>query len=286
MTNKTLSLLSFIALLVAAVALYFAVSARPSSIQVARVTANDSVMKNGVIRCAYILYPPYLEKDLKTGQLQGIGYELVELIGKTLNKKIEWKYEINPGDEVIAFERGGVDSVCAATGAYEADLYGRISYSDRIFVVTNFIYARADDDRFNGVMPLAKIGSSGASFIGLDGDTTSIFPKMVPNAKVLSLPSSASTAQLFQEVKYRKADLVMMEGPVGNLAVSANPGVFKIVNVPEVLPTYGLQMAFDKRDADFKETVNEAIRFLKLNGQIDKILTAYDPTGKIIIRAE
>src|SRR5690242_16112314 len=87
--------------------------------QVSQETANDRVQKTQAIHCGYILYPPYIEKDLKTGQLQGVAYDLIEMLGQALHKKIEWTRELAVNAEIPELKKGGIDAVCAITGAFD-----------------------------------------------------------------------------------------------------------------------------------------------------------------------
>jgi ABC-type amino acid transport substrate-binding protein len=277
--------ISIFALILAVLALGFVVSGPRQQTQ--KETANERVARTKTIRCGYILYPPYLEKDAKTGTLQGVAYDIFEQIAATLHKSVEWVEEIPVNGEIPSFEKGGIDAVCAITGGYDSNSYDRLSFSDYIFSIKNHIYARAGDDRFNGSLHLEDIDRSGARFIGLDGDTTMIYPQMLmPHARTITLPALAGTAQLFQEVKYGKADLLMVEAPVGEMAMKANPGDFKILDVQDSLPTYAMQIAVSKKDSALKETFDEAIRFMKLNGKFEPILRKYDPTGRILIKME
>src|SRR5262249_30977952 len=133
---------------------------------------------------------------------------------------------------------------------------------------------------------LADLDRANISFAGIEGDSSYIFPHMlVPHAKIKSLPALSETAQLFQEVKYGKEDLLMVEGAPGMLAMKANPGVFKILPIEDDLPTYAAQIAFSKKDSELRDTVNEAIRFMKLNRQFEPLLQKYDPAGHALIRA-
>jgi len=249
-------------------------------------TANDRLNTTGILRCGYILFPPYIEKDTKTGRLKGVAYDLIEGIGQTLNKKIDWAVEIPVGGEIPELEKGGIDAVCAITGGYDANTFSQLSFSDYIFTIKNRIYARADDKRFDGPLHLSDLDKPDYKFAAIEGDPSYIFPHMLmPHAQMETHPALSGPPDLFQDVKYGKADLTMLESFPGNNAMQSNRGVFKIVDLREDLPAYAMQIAFLKRDAALRDTLNETIRFMKLNGQFEPILSKYDSTGQVLFRA-
>lgn len=248
-------------------------------------TTLERLARTKTFRCGYILYPPYLEKDPNTGKLHGIGFDMTEEIAKTLGQKVEWAEEVPVGGEIATLAKGSVDAICSITGAYDANIFDRLAFSDYLFIVKNRVYARANDDRFKGPVRLEALNREDISFAGIEGDTSFIFPQMLaPKAKMKSLPALSETAQLFQDVKFSKADLLMVEAAPGMKAMQANPDVFRIVDVQNPLPSYAAQIAFSKRDLDLRDTFNETIRFMKLNAQFDPILNTYDPTGQVLIR--
>ena len=53
-------------------------------------TTYERVMRTRTIRCGYFVWPPFLTKDLNTGALSGLNYDVAEEMGKLLDLKIEW----------------------------------------------------------------------------------------------------------------------------------------------------------------------------------------------------
>src|ERR1039458_8039271 len=67
--------------------------AATNSVQVA-VSAKDRVLKRGVIRAGYAIYPPASFKDPNTGKISGICVDVLEEAAKNLGLKVEWTEEV------------------------------------------------------------------------------------------------------------------------------------------------------------------------------------------------
>jgi ABC-type amino acid transport substrate-binding protein len=63
--------------------------ALPAVAQDKKPSAYDRVIVSGTIHCGYFLWPPFIEKNVNTGKLSGLSYDLMEEIGKQLSLKID-----------------------------------------------------------------------------------------------------------------------------------------------------------------------------------------------------
>ena len=72
----------------------------------------DRVIRTGTIHCGYFLWPPFLEKDVNTGKMSGLSYDIMEEIGKQLSLKIEWAEEVNFASMFEGFASGRYDMIC------------------------------------------------------------------------------------------------------------------------------------------------------------------------------
>src|ERR1039458_10684502 len=84
--------------------------AATNSVQVA-VSAKDRVLKRGVIRAGYAIYPPASFKDPNTGKISGICVDVLEEAAKNLGLKVEWTEEVPWGTmiEGLQNERYDID---------------------------------------------------------------------------------------------------------------------------------------------------------------------------------
>ncbi len=248
-------------------------------------TAYERVMRTGTLRCGYVLYPPYMEKDLETGKFKGLGYDFVEELGKTLNIKIEWSENVPVGGDVDVLKNNRVDAICAITGTYDPNMFVHIDFSKPFTFLRNVIYARSDDERLKGTIGYDDLNSPEFTFVGIEGDATLIYAKLLfPNAKVKGLPQLVDTAQLFSEVLTHKADLVVVEPPVAARATKSNSDMFRKVNFTGKLPEYGATLAFAKGSEKLKSTINETIDYMNLNGITDELINKHESNKPMFIR--
>ena len=56
----------------------------------AQTSALDRIEKQKTLRVGWAVWHPYVFRDPKTNQIQGISYDLVQDLGKTLGVKVEW----------------------------------------------------------------------------------------------------------------------------------------------------------------------------------------------------
>src|SRR5258708_27269973 len=56
----------------------------------AQTSALDRIEKQRVMRVGWAVWHPYVFRDPKTNQVQGISYDLVQDLGKSLGVKVEW----------------------------------------------------------------------------------------------------------------------------------------------------------------------------------------------------
>lgn len=241
----------------------------------------ERVMRTKTMRCGYYMYPPYIDRDLKTGKIYGTVYDLVEELGKTLGIKIEWAQEIPVGQDVAMLESGRVDAICS-TADYDPMTYALIDSSEAMFYIRNGIYARQDDARFIQPVTFMDINKSQIKFTGIEGDSTLIYAKLLfPQAQTTgALPEMSEPGQAFLEINSKKADLVIVEGPVAQRVLQNNPGKYVRVEFKGHLPVYGAVFNLAKGEYRLRATLNHAINYMNINGTIDEILQRYDPSGE------
>lgn len=257
----------------------------PAFAQVGKESTYERILQTGTLRCGYVVYPPYLEKDLQTGQLKGPGYDVVMAIGNLLGWKIDWIEEVPVGGEVAVLENGRFDSVCAITAPFDPNMISRISFSSPFVFVRNAIYARAEDPRFEGKVSRDDVNKPSIRFAGIEGDASIIYPKLYfPDASFRELPQLSDTAQSFQELQAGKADLVMAEPGVADRAIANNKNTFRRINYTQPLPEYGAALAFSRENLLLKNTVSEAILYLNINGVLDEIMSRHDPENQLLVR--
>ena len=96
-------------------------------------SAYERVMRTGVLKCGYALWPPHmLTKEANTGEIKGLMPDLMQILSKKLDLKLEWTEETGWGSFIESLKSNRVDVFCA--GVWRNAERGRyISYVEPLF---------------------------------------------------------------------------------------------------------------------------------------------------------
>lgn len=244
------------------------------------VTANsgsvqEKVLASGTIRAGYLVYPPYIFKDPKTGNLSGIFYDITNAIGKQLNLKVEWIEEAGYGTIATSLESKRYDMYMGIWP--NAARSKAISFTIPAYYDAVYAYARAADQRFDN--NIEAINSPGVKISTVDGELgDSIAKESFPKAQRVSLPQTSPLDQLELQVISSKADITFLPPTGANLFIKANPGTIRRISETPVR-IYGSTVGVKLGEAGFQEMISVTIRELINNGMVDRILNQYDPTA-------
>ncbi len=242
----------------------------------------ERVMRTSTLRCGYYVWPPYMTKDPNTGQLSGVFYDLMGAVAKSLSLKIEWVEETGLASFITALQTNRFDAYCSAVGplparAREAD------FSVPVLFFPIYAFARADDARFDQDIHLANDPSVILST--QEGEATSIIARtMFPKAKVFELQQLSSPAELFENVRVKKADLVFTDITSFREYDKVNTGKLKVVEMAEPLSVIPFTIGLKRGEHDFRQMINWALLDLKNNGIAETIYQKYRLDPKITPR--
>jgi len=258
--KKTIAIIGIITLVVVA------------SVYLINKDINKTTLEGNILRVGYIVYPPSLKKDPKTGQFSGFSYDIVETIAKKLGMKTEWTEEVGWGTAIegLKTERYNVlGTQMWPTEEREAAVLFSISPMDSV----SYAYTRKGDTRFDN--DLSILNSEEYTISTLDGEiTASIAKEDFPNAKTLALPQLSSYAEIFLNVVQNKADITFAELSSMEDFLATNPNTLERVN-DEPIRAFGNSFAFNKKDTKLVKKWNEAIQELLDEGEIKRILEKY-----------
>lgn len=175
----------------------------------AQESAYDRVIRTGVLKCGYLLYPPLLMKDAKTGEMSGVAYDLVKEIASRLSLKVEWTEEVGTDVMLQGLETGRYDAFCLPMFASSAR--ARVAYfTDPVFFATTYVVTAANDHRFdqNPMLlndPQYKIAS-------LEGEASSILARQrFSKATSHSVPQIQGYSFVLKDVAIGKADATISD---------------------------------------------------------------------------
>src|SRR3990167_2824476 len=234
----------------------------------------DSVLKSGVIRACYVVYPPASIKDPNTGKMSGVFVDTLNKAAENMGLKVDWNAEVGWGDMIEALNPSKCDII--GSPAWSNSTRGKSAeFSQPVYYSAINAYVRASDNRFNGDITVANNASYKLATV--DGETSQVIAsRQFPKAQTLQLPQLTDVSQMLLNVVDGKADMAFLEPTVANLYIKNNPGKIKNVSVLKPVVVYGNVMLIKKGEFTFKSAIDNAIIELLNNGYVDGVINNYE----------
>jgi ABC-type amino acid transport substrate-binding protein len=233
----------------------------------------SKVTTSNELRIGYIIYPPLLTKDLKTGELSGISYDITEAAAKKLNLKTVWVEEVGWGSAIEGLKTKRYDMLGTQMWPNSARAREAV-FSNAPMNSVIYPYIRSTETRFsNGITGL---NSPEYTISTLDGEMAQFIAKEdYPQAKIVALPQLSSYSEVFLNITNAKADITFVEPSAANNYLKSNPGTIKRVG-DTAIRTFGNSFAFARGENDMALMWNVALSELENDGTIEKILAKYN----------
>lgn len=180
----------------------------------------DRITASKTLRCSYMIWDPYLKYDARTGKLSGIAYDYINTVAANNGLQVEWTAEVGIDQLAAHLDADKSDMFCmpcSPVPEYDAVLdfggsFGKLPY-----------YTYVPEGSTLDTDQLQK-----AHFVVVDGYIPSaVTPKAYPHARITSLPLFTSMAELYDQLKYGKADALVNEHVSALNYMQHNPGVIK-----------------------------------------------------------
>jgi len=274
--------MAFVAGMVGAWGYVAATGGAPTSPMAAKQeTAFERVMRTGTIRCGYAYAEPLVIRDPTTGQMSGMGHDVMEAMAKALSLKVEWTEEVGWASFPTALSSGRIDAFC--TGAWPTA--GRARATDHTYPFSfqsYYAYVRTDDPRFDG--NISEINKPEVSIAFLDGDASSNIAKSdFPLAKSLSLPQLVSVDEVFVNVAMHKADVALL-CPAWLVKYEANnPGKIRQVQSAPIR-VFGNVFFIAQGEDKLRQMLNTALTEQLSSGAVERIIAKYEKVSGSILR--
>jgi ABC-type amino acid transport substrate-binding protein len=227
-----------------------------------RDTTLAQVQRTGVIRAAYIVWPPAVMKDPNTNQLSGHFVDTAEFIAKEMGARIDWE-ETNWDTFVAGLQANRFDLVVA--GTYVTIPRAKaVSYTRRLFLLGTGVLVRAGDDRFRAPDDLNRDGVVIACTQGTGDEAWA--REHLPKARITSLPGPDLGLALL-EVENGKADAALQDAYTVRQFSSKHANV-KALFVDEPINLTAVAWTLRHGDQDWKNFLDSAIEFLDTSGRL------------------
>lgn len=238
-------------------------------------TVYDRVLKTGVIRAAYIVYPPTSIKNPNTGEMSGVFIEALNKAAENMGLKVDWNTEVTWGEMIEGLNSNRYDIVGSAAWSNSTRGKGAEFVRPLYYSALN-AYVRANDERFKDD-DFAIANNKNFKVVYVDGQTSQILAnKFFPDAQKLSLPQAQGSSIELLSVVDNKADMAFIETAAANEFIKNNPGKIKNASIIKPLVVYGNSMMVKKGEFKLKTMLDSSMDELLANGYIDSLIDKYE----------
>ena len=237
-------------------------------------SAYDRVMRTGVIRVGYSVWPPYQIRNPNTGELSGNSADIMKIFSGLLGLKTEWVQQSGLGTQVEELKQGKYD-VVINDGPYVFSMIKFIDFSNPYLYAPVHAYVRSDEHRFKN---LQDLNSADVTFVGLDGDLSAdLVGRLYPMAKLTTLPASTDPGMLMLNVLTKKADVAIVDpGSVHTFNKTHNPGLKAFAESTPVA-VYAVGFSMMKGDEKLLTLVNGTVAAMNNTNLVDPVLKKWLP---------
>ena len=234
------------------------------------IAASDRILQQREIRCGYVLYPPYLDRDMQTGHLTGPVVKIWDEMGKRLNLKITWSEEVTWGTMISGLQTKRYDAVCSPVWA-NATRSQFAAFSKPVGLQRLAAWTRVNETKFD--KGIAAINQKDTHIAVLDGEMAIMLAnRLFPAAQHVALPQNASMADLLLNVITGKADIAMEEDVIIRDFLKHNPGTLKMVPGTEALQKFPVTFLLPQSDTALKNMIDQTIDDLTRDQTLQSIM--------------
>jgi polar amino acid transport system substrate-binding protein len=227
--------------------------------------ATDRIDKQKTLRVGWAVWHPYVYRDSKSNQVQGISYDLLQELGKSMGVKIEWVEDswstLPAGLQANKFE---ITNLMAITPprAQVVDFSEAVTQHGLSLLAPQAEVAKTrsweDWDR-PGVKIAVTLGANSDMFVTEKFKRAEIVRLKTVPENVLALVSGrvnahASTIDALRTIQKEHPNLAIVPGSFGSSEVA---------------------FALPKGDADLAKHVNHFVREAKRTGRVNQLLEKY-----------
>lgn len=276
---KTLQILLVIVISVAttiAASYFISPKGQPSPVaeSVAVEKAYDRVMKTGVLRCGYYVFPPVIIRDLKTSQLSGLSVDMMERMLKTAGIKIEWVEEVDFGNWMLGLKAGRFDALCTPMWP-EVAMAREVMFTRSMFYAGVNVYARGDDHRFDG--NIESINDPKFTIVAIEGTSTQqLTETYFPKAKMILLPQSSPGGSMAENVVSKKADVLLWDVNGVHDFLKYNPNSLHNVDNTRSVRVMPFELVVNSGEYKLLNLLNTGLQTLEDTGYTNILLDKWE----------
>ncbi|MEK7801422.1 MAG: transporter substrate-binding domain-containing protein [Pseudomonadota bacterium] len=243
----------------------------------AKESAFDRVMRTGVIRCGYYVFPPMTSRDPNTGTLSGFSVDFMNHLAERASLKIEWVEEVTFGNWVPALQARRFDIAC--TPMWPDLPQAKVAaFTHSMFYAGKYLAVMANDTRFSNKTKLADLNNERFTFVAQEGNMTFTTTKIaVPNAKLFMLAANADPGEYYQAIVSKKADAVILDtNAVQQWNINNPKNMMKLLDITHPVTYQQFPLVVGRGENDLLMFLNLAIDEMNNAGEINSLLLKWE----------
>ena len=202
---------------------------------------------------------------LEDGKIVGFDAELIEAIGKKLNKEIVWKNIAFDG-LLPALQSKKIDVIIAGmTATPERKKF--VNFSDPYFVSSQMIIINTDDEKSKNITSYESLPNHSVGVVlGYTGDVA------VSKLENIDVQRFNGASEAIMSLKAKKVQAVVIDSEPAKNYVKNNKGL-KLISTDIAKEEYSI--AVSKENKKLAEDINLAYKELVNDGTFEKLITKY-----------
>lgn len=247
-------------------------------------SAFDRIVRTGVIRCGYYVFPPMTYRDPNTNKLSGFSVDYMEKLAERAALKIEWAQEVTWANWIPEIQANRFDVACTPMWPDMAQTKA-VTFTESLFFAGLYPLVRKDDTRFSKA-GLDRLNQPDVTILTQEGNMTDPLAREIfPKAKFYTLPPTASGGEFFQSLLSKKGHVFLSDR--NGLAVyeKDNGKNFKFIAEDKPLKLQSFPLATARGEFELLSFLNQSIKELDYSGDTDRILRKWESEpGKTYLR--
>lgn len=202
---------------------------------------------------------------LEDGKIVGFDAELIEAIGKKLNKEIVWKNIAFDG-LLPALQSKKIDVIIAGmTATPERKKF--VNFSDPYFVSSQMIIINTEDEKSKDIVSYESLINHNVGVVlGYTGDVA------VSKMENVSIERFNGASEAIMALKSKKVQAVVIDSEPAKNYVENNKGL-KLISTDIAKEEYSI--AVSKENKKLADEINSAYKELVTDGTYEKLMTKY-----------
>ncbi len=268
------NILTILIAIVASVVVVKFMNIDTGTVEAKKESVYERVMRTGVLRCGYYLFPPVMSKDANTGALSGFAKDLMDIVGKNTSLKVDWVEEVGFGEMFAGLATGRYDAIC--TPVWPDSANARVAqFAIPLMYSAIGAYTRYDELRFDGI-DLKTLNNPRVTLAVTDGSIDmQIARTNFPKAKTYAISQSAPTTDLELSVITKKADISFHDYNRAKQYMDKNPNSLKKIS-SEPVKIFPFRVAVNVNALKLKLLLDVAFEEVLNNGVVDKLIDKHE----------